>query len=49
MCKGAAMKAKVPNSLVNGSRLKEMGVTHDMRPFLLLNDSTTLLHAELNK
>jgi len=31
------------------SKLKEMGMNHDMRPFsLLLNDSVTLLNRELD-
>jgi hypothetical protein len=29
-------------------RLEEMGINQDMKPFLLLNDSFTLLNAELN-
>jgi hypothetical protein len=49
MCTGVALQVKIQFSLVNCSKLKEICVTHVMRPVSLPNDTVTLLHAELNK
>jgi hypothetical protein len=42
------LKIEVPGQYGMQFRLKEMDTNYDIRPFSLLNDSFTLLNAELN-